>query len=118
MTGTCCSALALSGIDAYYGDSHVLEQVSFSLGEGRLLGLLGRNGAGKSTCMNVAVGLLPPRRGTVELFVIDVSRLKPQIIAAHGLARVPQGRRIFQSLTVRETRVAAPRRPDPGSRHA
>src|SRR5438094_10625259 len=82
------NAFALSGIDAFYGDSHVLEQVSFSLGEGRLLGLLGRNGAGKSTCMNVAVGLLPPRRGTVQLFGIDVSRLQPEMIAAHGLAVV------------------------------
>ena len=112
------NAFALNGIDAFYGDSHVLEQVSFSLGEGRLLGLLGRNGAGKSTCMNVAVGLLPPRRGTVELFGIDVSRLQPEMIAAHGLALVPQGRRIFKSLTVRENLVVAARRPDPGSRHA
>ena len=60
------SALALNDIDAFYGDSHVLQKVSFRLGEGRLLGLLGRNGAGKSTCMNVTVGLLPPRTGTVE----------------------------------------------------
>ena len=115
---TSAVAFALTGIDAFYGDSHVLEQVSFSLGEGRLLGLLGRNGAGKSTCMNVAVGLLPPRRGTVELFGIDVSRLQPEMIAAHGLALVPQGRRIFKSLTVRENLVVAARRPDPGSRHA
>ena len=62
------SALALNDIDAYYGDSHVLQKVSFQLGEGRLLGLLGRNGAGKSTCMNVTVGLLPPRKGVVEVF--------------------------------------------------
>src|SRR5215467_3841210 len=61
-------ALCLTEIDAYYGDSHVLEKVSFELGEGRLLGLLGRNGAGKSTCMNVTVGLLPPRAGSVEVF--------------------------------------------------
>ncbi len=61
-------ALVLSDIDAYYGDSHVLQNVSLRLGEGRLLGLLGRNGAGKTTCMNVAVGLLPPRRGAVTLF--------------------------------------------------
>ena len=102
-------AFVLRGIDAFYGDSHVLEQVSFSLGEGRLLGLLGRNGAGKSTCMNVAVGLLPPRRGTVELFGINVSRMQPEVIAAHGLALVPQGRRIFKSLTVRENLVVAAR---------
>ena len=62
------SAFALNGIDAFYGDSHVLEQVSFSLGEGRLLGLLGRNGAGKSTCMNVTMGLLHPRRGEILIF--------------------------------------------------
>ena len=57
------SALTLQDIDAFYGDSHVLQKVSFRLDEGRLLGLLGRNGAGKSTCMNVTVGLLPPRGG-------------------------------------------------------
>ena len=55
-------ALLLGDVDAYYGDSHVLHRVSLHLGEGRLLGLLGRNGAGKSTCMSVAVGWLPPRR--------------------------------------------------------
>ena len=62
------SALSLDDIDAYYGDSHVLHDVSFELGEARMLGLLGRNGAGKSTCMNVTVGLLPPRRGEVAVF--------------------------------------------------
>ena len=72
------SALSLSDIDAYYGDSHVLQQVSFQLGEGRLLGLLGRNGAGKSTCMNVSVGLLPPRSGSVEVFGAAVTRLAPE----------------------------------------
>ncbi len=68
------SALALNDIDAFYGDSHVLQKVSFRLGEGRLLGLLGRNGAGKSTCMNVTVGLLPPRTGTVEVFGTAVTQ--------------------------------------------
>ena len=72
------SALSLSGIDAYYGDSHVLQEVSFALGQGRLLGLLGRNGAGKSTCMNVSVGLLPPRAGSVEVFGTAVTRLPPE----------------------------------------
>jgi len=92
--------------------------VSFTLGEGRLLGLLGRNGAGKSTCMNVTVGLLPPRAGTVEVFGASVSRLPPEQIAARGVALVPQGRRIFKSLTVRENLVVASRKPDAGSRHA
>src|SRR6266702_2686849 len=94
------SALRLSGIDAYYGDSHVLQKVAFELGAGRLLGLLGRNGAGKSTCMNVSVGLLPPRTGSVEVFGKPVTRMPPEVIAAHGVALVPQGRRVFKSLTV------------------
>ena len=111
-------ALTLNEIDAFYGDSHVLQTVSFRLGEGRLLGLLGRNGAGKSTCMNVTVGLLPPRAGAVEVFGTPVTRLPPEQIAARGVALVPQGRRIFKSLTVRENLEVAARKPDPGSRHA
>jgi branched-chain amino acid transport system ATP-binding protein len=97
----------LSDIDAYYGDSHVLQKVSFELGEGRLLGLLGRNGAGKSTCMNVSVGLLPPRTGSVEVFGAPVAKLPPEMIAAQGVALVPQGRRVFRSLTVRENLMVA-----------
>src|SRR5579884_586047 len=108
------SALRLANIDAYYGDSHVLQKVSFALGEGRLLGLLGRNGAGKSTCMNVTVGLLPPRGGSVEVFGTPVTRLAPEQIAARGVALVPQGRRIFKSLTVRENLAVAARRPQSG----
>jgi len=111
-------ALTLTGIDAFYGDSHVLQKVSFTLGEGRLLGLLGRNGAGKSTCMNVTVGLLHPRAGTVEVFGRPVTGLSPERIAARGVALVPQGRRVFKSLTVRENLAVAARRPEPGARHA
>ncbi len=106
------SALALDSIDAYYGGSHVLQKVSFALGEGRLLGLLGRNGAGKSTCMNVTVGLLPPRSGRVEVSGADVTRLPPELRAARGVALVPQGRRIFKSLTVRENLIVAARKAD------
>ena len=105
------SALSLCEIDAYYGDSHVLQQVSFAAGEGRLLGLIGRNGAGKTTVMNVAVGLLSPRAGAVEVFGTDVSRLPPEQIAARGVALVPQGRRVFRSLTVRENLSVAARAP-------
>jgi branched-chain amino acid transport system ATP-binding protein len=112
------SALRLSAIDAFYGDSHVLRNVSFELGEGRLLGLLGRNGAGKSTCMNVSVGLLPPRAGSVEVFGSAVTRLPPEMIAARGVALVPQGRRVFKSLTVRENLMVAARGVMPGTRHA
>ena len=100
-------ALSLSNIDAFYGDSHVLQKVSFELGEGRLLGLLGRNGAGKSTCMNVSMGLLPPRGGSVEVFGAAVTRQGPENISARGVALVPQGRRIFKSLTVRENLTVA-----------
>jgi branched-chain amino acid transport system ATP-binding protein len=100
-------ALSLANIDAFYGDSHVLQRVSFDLGEGRLLGLLGRNGAGKSTCMNVSVGLLPPRGGSVEVFGTSVTRQGPENVSAHGVALVPQGRRIFKSLTVRENLMVA-----------
>ena len=107
-------ALALHDVDAYYGDSHVLQKVSFAAGEGRLLGLIGRNGAGKSTCMNVTVGLLPPRAGRVVLFGTDVARLAPEQIAALGVALVPQGRRVFKSLTVRENLAVAARTPKSG----
>jgi branched-chain amino acid transport system ATP-binding protein len=103
------SALSLSHIDAYYGDSHVLQDVSLELGEARMLGLLGRNGAGKSTCMAVAMGLLAPRRGTVTVFGEQVAGRSPETIAACGVALVPQGRRIFKSLTVRENLVVAAR---------
>jgi len=112
------SALSLEHIDAFYGDSHVLGDVSFALGEARMLGLLGRNGAGKSTCMNVTMGLLPPRRGAVRIFGADVAGMSPEMIAARGVALVPQGRRIFKSLTVRENLVVAARKPDAGSKHA
>jgi branched-chain amino acid transport system ATP-binding protein len=111
------SALSLCHIDAYYGDSHVLQDVSFELGEARMLGLLGRNGAGKSTCMNATVGLVPPRRGEIRVFGTKVSGLPPERIAACGVALVPQGRRIFKSLTVRENLVVAGRKPTDG-KHA
>jgi branched-chain amino acid transport system ATP-binding protein len=104
-------ALTLRDVDAFYGDSHVLQQVSFELGEARMLGLLGRNGAGKSTCINVTVGLLSPRAGTIEVFGKPVTTLPPELIAAHGVALVPQGRRIFKSLTVRENLAVAARKP-------
>jgi branched-chain amino acid transport system ATP-binding protein len=83
-----------------------------------MLGLLGRNGAGKSTCMNVTMGLLPPRRGEVLVFGEPVAGLSPEMIAARGVALVPQGRRIFKSLTVRENLAVAARKPDSNGKHA
>jgi branched-chain amino acid transport system ATP-binding protein len=110
-------ALALTDIEAFYGDSHVLHGVSFALGEARLLGLLGRNGAGKTTCMNVAMGVLAARHGSVVVDGIDVSRRPPEAIAARGVALVPQGRRVFKSLSVRENLLVAAREPHINARH-
>jgi branched-chain amino acid transport system ATP-binding protein len=73
----------------------------------RVLALLGRNGAGKTTCMNTIVGFLPPRRGEVRLFGEPIAGLTPESISRKGVGLVPQGRRVFPSLTVRETLVVA-----------
>jgi branched-chain amino acid transport system ATP-binding protein len=104
-------ALCLESVEAYYGDSHVLHRVSFALGQARLLGLLGRNGAGKTTSMNVAVGLLRPRAGRVAICGVEVTGNSPEAIAALGMALVPQGRRIFRSLSVHENLLVAQRKP-------
>jgi len=90
-------ALELSGIDAYYGDSHVLHAVSFTLHGGRLLGLLGRNGAGKTTCMAAIMGFLKPRQGAIRLYGENVAGLAPDLIARKGICLVPQGRRMFRT---------------------
>ena len=100
-------ALDVRGIDAYYGDSHVLHAVSFALEGGRLLGLLGRNGAGKTTCMAAIMGFLKPRRGSISLYGENVAGLAPDAIARKGICLVPQGRRMFRTLTVRENLMVA-----------
>ena len=100
-------ALVLEGIDALYGDSHVLHGVSFALRAGRVLALLGRNGAGKTTCISSIIGFLPPRAGDIRLFGESVARLSPEAIARKGAGLVPQGRRVFPTLTVRENLVVA-----------
>ena len=102
-------ALALEGVDALYGDSHVLHSVSFSLQEGHVLALLGRNGAGKTTCMNAVIGFLPPREGEIRLFGERIGRLSPEAIARKGVGLVPQGRRVFPTLTVKENLLVAAR---------
>jgi branched-chain amino acid transport system ATP-binding protein len=108
-------ALDISGVDTYYGDSHVLHGVSFALQPGRLLGLLGRNGAGKTTCMATIMGFLKPRRGAISLYGEPVAGLAPDAIARKGICLVPQGRRMFRTLTVRENlMVAAQTRKDGG----
>ena len=95
-------ALILDGVDALYGDSHVLHSVSLEVGEGRVLALLGRNGAGKTTCMNTVIGWLRPRKGRVLLFGDPIERLSPEVISRKGVGLVPQGRRVFPTLTVQE----------------
>jgi branched-chain amino acid transport system ATP-binding protein len=103
------AALVLSDIDALYADSHVLHGVSFTLNAGRVLALLGRNGAGKTTCIHAIVGFLPSLRGEIRLFGETISRLPPEAISRKGVGLVPQGRRVFASLSVRENLVVAAR---------
>jgi len=95
-------ALTLEAVNSYYGDSHVLQDVSFRLRQGEILALLGRNGAGKTTCVMTIMGLVGASKGTIRLFGEDVSALPPEAICWRGIALVPQGRRIFPTLTVRE----------------
>ena len=94
--------LEVEGIDALYGESHVLHGVSFTLKAGRVLALLGRNGAGKSTCMHSIIGFLPPRAGEIRLYGEPIAHLAPETISRRGVGFVPQGRRVFPTLTVRE----------------
>ena len=108
-------ALIVRGVDAYYGDSHVLHGIDFALHAGRLLGLLGRNGAGKTTCMATIMGFLRPRRGAIDLFGEPVAGLAPETIARRGICLVPQGRRVFRSLTVRENLMVAAQTRQSGS---
>jgi branched-chain amino acid transport system ATP-binding protein len=100
-------ALDIAGIDTFYGDSHVLHGVSFTLRQGRLLGLLGRNGAGKTTCMSTIMGFLKPRHGMISLYGEPVVGLAADAIARKGIGLVPQGRRMFRTLTVRENLMVA-----------
>ena len=100
-------ALTLTDIDAYYGDSHVLHRVSLTLKQGELLALLGRNGAGKSTTLATVMGWLKPRPGRIAVFGEQIGGLSPEAIVSKGVALVPQGRRIFPSLTVRENLIVA-----------
>jgi branched-chain amino acid transport system ATP-binding protein len=103
-------ALSLSNVNAFYGDSHILHGVSFALRPGAVLALLGRNGAGKTTCISTIIGFLQPRDGEIRLFGEPIQGLSPERISHLGIGLVPQGRRIFPSLTVRENLVVAQQR--------
>jgi len=103
-------ALCLTNVHAFYGDSHILHGVGFSLQEGQVLVLLGRNGAGKTTCISTIVGFLTPKNGEIRLFGEAIAGLSPERISRLGIGLVPQGRRIFPSLTVRENLIVARQR--------
>jgi branched-chain amino acid transport system ATP-binding protein len=103
-------ALSLTNVHAFYGDSHILHGVSFSLQPGGVLALLGRNGAGKTTCISTIIGFLKPRGGEIRLFGEPIEGLSPERISRLGIGLVPQGRRIFPSLTVRENLAVAQQR--------
>lgn len=104
------NALELSGINTFYGSSHILRDLSLTVGEGRFVVLLGRNGVGKSTCMKSIIGLNPPRSGVITAFGERISGLPPEQIAAKGVGYVPQGRRVFPSLSVNENLWVAARK--------
>ena len=103
-------ALRLTNVHAFYGDSHILHGISFSLQPGGVLALLGRNGAGKTTCISAIIGFLTPRSGEIRLFGEAIEGLSPERISHLGIGLVPQGRRIFPSLSVRENLIVAQQR--------
>lgn len=94
--------LKILDIHTYYGDSYVLQGVSFEVEKGKVVGILGRNGTGKTTLMRSIVGLNPPRKGRILFKEVDISHIPSFKIARMSLALVPQGRRIFPSLSVLE----------------
>ncbi len=95
-------ALAVEHLNAWYGAAQVLYDVTFTVGHGEVVALMGRNGAGKSTTMKAVMGLLPRRSGTVRFNGRDISALKPFEIARLGVGFTPEDRRIFSDLTVLE----------------
>jgi branched-chain amino acid transport system ATP-binding protein len=103
-------ALRLTDVQAFYGDSHILHGISFALQPGKVLALLGRNGSGKSTCISTIIGFVKPKGGEISLFGEAIEGLSPERISHLGIGLVPQGRRIFPSLTVWENLVVARQR--------
>ena len=94
--------LIVEDIHTYYGDSYVLQGVSLAVEPGAVVALLGRNGVGKTTLIRSIMGMTPPRRGRIVMEGHDITGLPPNRIARVGIGLVPQGRRIFPSLSVRE----------------
>ena len=104
--------LAIEEIHTYYGDSYVLQGVSLAVARGQVLALLGRNGMGKTTLVRSTIGFTPPRRGRILFKGKDIAGLAPFRAVEMGMAVVPQGRRIFPSLSVRENLTVAARGDD------
>jgi branched-chain amino acid transport system ATP-binding protein len=94
--------LILSHLDVFYGDAQALWDVSMTVEEGEIVTLLGSNGAGKSTTLRTISGLLHPKKGEVRLGEASLSKITPSAIVAHGISHVPEGRRLFPNMTVRE----------------
>jgi branched-chain amino acid transport system ATP-binding protein len=95
-------ALEVDAIHTYYGESHVLHGISLRVDPGEVLAILGRNGMGKTTLIRSIVGFTPPREGHVRYKGVDITRRPPFRMVDMGMAMVPQGRRVFPSLSVRE----------------
>ncbi len=93
--------LEVSGLNAYYGKSHILQGVDFHVGEGEIVSLLGRNGVGRSTTIKAIMGDVPPH-GSIKFKGREIAGLKPHQVARLGLGYVPENRDIFPSLTVRQ----------------
>ena len=94
--------LEVENVHTYYGASHVLQGISLRVAEGEVLTILGRNGTGKTTLIRSIIGFSPPRRGAVRFRGTDITRWPSYRMVAAGMALVPQGRRVFPSLSVRE----------------
>ncbi len=94
--------LQVDDIQVFYGSIHAIKGVSFSVTEGEIVTLIGANGAGKSTILNTVARLIPPKSGSISFMGEDLSRVFPHKIVSKGLALVPEGRRIFQQMTVLE----------------
>ncbi len=101
--------LEVKGIHTYYGTSHILFGISFQVKEGEAVCLLGRNGAGKTTTFRSIIGLTPPRSGSIQFQGKEVVGKPPYRIAQMGIGFVPDDRRIFPDLTVRQNIVVARR---------
>ena len=97
------------GVHAWYGSSHVLHGIDLQIGRGETIGLLGRNGMGKSTLIRTLLGHVAQREGSITLFGQDMSAARPHQVARLGVAYVPEGRGVFPNLTVRENLLMAAR---------